>query len=80
MTTVAIILAAALAVLFIVAAQKPDIFRIEKKTVINAPPEKIAGFINDFRSWTAWSPYEHKDPNMQKTYDGPASGVGAKYA
>ena len=80
MTTVVIILVAALAVLFIVAAQKPDIFRIEKKAVISAPPEKIAGFIGDFRRWAAWSPYEHKDPNMQKTYDGPASGVGAKYA
>ena len=37
MTTVVIILVAALAVLFIVAAQKPDIFRIEKKAVISAP-------------------------------------------
>ncbi len=80
MLTVVIVIAAAIAVLLIVASQKPDIFRIEKKAVINAPPEKIAGFINDFHRWPVWSPYENKDPNMQRTFDGPVSGPGAKYA
>lgn len=80
MLTVVIILAAAIAVLLLVASRKPDIFRMERKTVINAAPEKIAGFINDFHRWQVWSPYEKKDPDMQRTFEGPASGKGAKYA
>src|SRR5271154_7174505 len=43
-------------------------------------PEKIFPYINDFKSWTAWSPYEKKDPAMQRTYGSATSGKGATYA
>jgi uncharacterized protein YndB with AHSA1/START domain len=46
---------------------------------IKAPPEKIFALINDFQSWSAWSPYEHKDPGMKRSYSGAASGKGAVY-
>src|SRR5262249_7146798 len=36
--------------------------------------------VNDFHAWPAWSPWEKLDPQMKKTFEGPASGVGAKYA
>ena len=61
------------------AATKPDSMRVERTTTINAPPEKIHPLINDFHSWTSWSPFEHVDPAMKKTYSGAASGKGAVY-
>jgi uncharacterized protein YndB with AHSA1/START domain len=61
------------------AATKPDAFRIQRSASIKAPPEKIFPLINDFRSWSSWSPYEHKDPAMKKTFSGAAVGKGAIY-
>jgi len=61
------------------AAAKPDVLRVERSTSINAPAGRIFPFINDFHQWTAWSPYEKRDPAMQRTYSGPASGKGAVY-
>ena len=52
----------------ILAAMKPDQFRVSRSAVIKAPPEKIFPLINDFKAWTAWSPYENKDPAMKRTY------------
>ena len=36
--------------------------------------------LNDFHQWSRWSPYEKRDPNMKRTFDGPTSGPGASYA
>ena len=67
------------AILFM-ASMKPDMFRVERSAVINAPPEKIFPYINELRRWDAWSPYEKKDPNMKRSFSGPPSGKGAAYA
>jgi carbon monoxide dehydrogenase subunit G len=69
-----------IAVVLILAAMRPDHFRIERSATIRAPAERIFPFIDDFHRWQAWSPYEKKDPAMQRTFDGPSSGVGATYA
>lgn len=66
--------------ILIVAAMKPDEFRVERSVVINAPAEKIFPLMNDLRAFSAWSPYDKIDPDMKRTYSGPASGVGAVYA
>jgi carbon monoxide dehydrogenase subunit G len=62
------------------AATKPDTFRVQRMTKVKAPAEKIFPFINDFRRWSAWSPYEKKDPAMKRTFSGAATGQGAVYA
>lgn len=61
------------------AATRPDSFRIERSITINAPAERIFPLIDDFRGWTAWSPWEKRDPAMKKTYGGPPRGPGAVY-
>jgi len=63
----------------VLAAAKPDMFRIERAAIIAAPPERIFPLINDFRQWQSWSPFEKLDPAMTKTMSGPASGKGAVY-
>ena len=64
----------------IYASTKPDTFRVERTASIKAPPEKIFPLINEFDNWTLWSPYEHRDPNLKRTRNGPAGGKGAVYA
>jgi hypothetical protein len=61
------------------AATKPDAFRVQRAASIQAPPERIFPLINDFPSWRTWSPWEKKDPDLKRTYTGPASGKGAVY-
>jgi hypothetical protein len=80
---IAIILAVLIAAVVIVlalAARKPDTFTYTRSTRINAPPEKIAPLVSDFRRWRAWSPYEDRDPELKRSYSGKESGVGAIYA
>lgn len=81
--TIALVVVAALVagigIVLAVAATKPDTFRVQRSATIKAPPEKIFPMINDFRSWAAWSPYEHKDPAMKRTYGSTTSGKGAVY-
>lgn len=58
----------------------PDYMLITRATDIQAPASAVAGQILDFRNWPHWSPWEGVDPNLERTYSGPESGVGAHYA
>lgn len=75
---VAILLLANCAVL-LYAATKPDAFRIEYATTIQAPPGKIFPYVNDLASYRQWSPWEEKDPDMKGTLSGPDAGKGAVF-
>lgn len=74
-----VIILLVIAALLGMAAMRPDQFRIERTATIQASPERVFPFINDFRHWQAWSPYERKDPAMQRSYEGPNAGEGAAY-
>lgn len=76
----ALIVAVALAGFLIYAATKPDTFRVERTVAMKAQPDKIYPLINDLKAWTAWSPYEKKDPAMKRTYGAVTAGKGATYA
>jgi uncharacterized protein YndB with AHSA1/START domain len=77
---VAVVLAIAIVVVLILAATKPDIFRVQRAAAMQAPPEKIFPLINDFHQWGTWSPWEDRDPAMKRTFSGTESGKGAVYA
>jgi uncharacterized protein YndB with AHSA1/START domain len=77
---IAVVLGLAIALVMILAATRPNTFRVQRATLVRAPAEKIFPLINDFHQWTSWSPYEHKDPTMKRTFGGAASGKGAVYA
>jgi hypothetical protein len=36
--------------------------------------------VNDFHNWKAWSPWAKRDPAMEETHEGAASGTGAIYS
>ena len=78
MLAVVIVLIVAAVLLF--AFTRPDTFRVKRAAAIKAPPERIFPFINDFKRWGAWSPYENKDPSLKRSYGGAPAGKGATYA
>ena len=61
------------------AAAKPDSLRVQRSITIKAAPARIFALINDFKAWPQWSPYENRDPNMQRKLSGPEAGQGAVY-
>jgi hypothetical protein len=68
-----------IALLLVYAATRPDVFRIERRTRIDAPPDRITPLVNDFNNWRQWSPWEGRDPNLKRTMSGAPAGVGAVY-
>lgn len=48
---VGLIVVVGLVSVLVYAALKPDTFRLERSTRIEAPPAKIFPLINDFRNW-----------------------------
>jgi len=73
-------------VLFVaVVATRPSAYHVERKLEVAAPADLVFGVLNDLHQFagvlvlfgTSW---EKLDPNMQKTFEGPAAGVGQSYA
>ena len=77
---IAVVLAIIIAVILILAATKPDTFRVERTAVVNAPADKVFPLIADFRQWLNWSPWEGRDPALKRSYSGAERGKGAVYA
>jgi len=72
-------LVALIAIVLIVAAFQSDDLNVSRSATMAAPPEAVFKVVNDFRQWDAWSPWSKLDPNMKKSLEGPAEGVGAVY-
>lgn len=68
------------AALLAFAATRPDSFQVKRAATIKAAPEKIQAQLQDFSNWTAWSPWEHRDPAMKRKLAGAPSGKGAIYS
>ena len=76
---IAIVIVVVLSIVVILAAMKPDTFRVERSASIKAPPEKIFPLIEDFHRWDAWSPWEKRDPALKRMHSGAPAGKGAVY-
>jgi hypothetical protein len=83
MKRILLIAAAAVSVVVIIvlglALGQPDTFKLEREITISAQPGTIYANLDDFKRWELWSPWEKLEPNIKKTYSGPARGVGSIY-
>src|SRR5947207_2715339 len=70
-------LLALIAIVLVVAAMKPDDFRVERSATVSAPPAVVFEYVNDAKKFEQWNPWQKLDPNIKNTYSGPPSGVGA---
>lgn len=73
------LVAVAAGVVVYAAATQPESFRVARSVEVAAPPETIFPLINDLRQFARWSPYEKKDPRMERSFSGPTLGKGQRY-
>jgi hypothetical protein len=73
-------LAAAVALLVVVVALQPSTFRITRSATVAAPASVVLAQVKDLHRWEKRSPWQNLDTAVKGTYDGPASGPGAKFA
>ncbi|MES2152290.1 MAG: SRPBCC family protein [Pseudomonadota bacterium] len=76
---IAIGLAAIIVIILVMALLQPNSFTVKRSIAIKAPAEKILPLISDFHQWGSWSPWEHLDPAMKRTFSGSTNGNGAIY-
>ena len=81
MLQIILISLAVVVVLFVViAALRPDEFRVERSATFAAPPEAVFAQVNDFHRWEAWSPWAKLDPAAKNTFAGASAGTGAIFS
>ena len=77
---IAVVVVVVVAGFLIYAATRPDSFRVQRTVTIAATPDRIWPLIDDLKAWSAWSPYEKKDPAMKRSFGAVTAGKGATYA
>ena len=55
-------------------------YKVERSIEINTPSEYVFEKVGNNKTRGEWSPWDKIDPEMKKEYEGPNSGVGAKYS
>lgn len=76
MTTILLIIAAAIVAVLLYAATKPSTFSISRSADIEAPPARIFPLINNLTDHEKWSPFA-RDPKVTNTLGSPSAGSGA---
>lgn len=59
-------------------ASKP--FTVSRTIDIDAPDDLIYSLVADFRNWPLWSPWEDRDPNQYRAFEGAPATPSATYA
>jgi hypothetical protein len=68
-----------LATIFVgVGLMLPGRIQVERSTVIQAQPAAVFPFVNDFRRFNQWSPWQARDPQTTYAFTGPNEGVGSR--
>jgi uncharacterized protein YndB with AHSA1/START domain len=75
-----LVVAVLLAGVVVLASFQPDALRVQRSVTIAAPAAKVFPFVDDFKRWAEWSPFEHIDPTMRRNYGTPVAGRNATYA
>ena len=70
-------LVALIALILIVAAFRPNEFRVKRSATLSASPIALFAHVNDHRKFAVWNPWMKLDPAVKNTYSGPEAGVGA---
>ena len=70
---------ALIVVFLVVVAMQPSEYAVSRTTTVAAPASSVFPLVNELKSWEKWSPWEKVDPAMKRSFEGPASGVGAAY-
>jgi effector-binding domain-containing protein len=75
--TILIILAALVGLLIILGLVGPSNYRVERSTVIAAPPEVVYGYVSKLASMKEWGPWQEMDKDQVQSIEGADGTVGA---
>jgi len=56
----------------------PSTTHVERSVVIDRAPAQVFATLDSFERFNTWSPWAEYDPQATYTFEGPASGVGAR--
>jgi hypothetical protein len=62
-----------------VVALQPSHFSVSRSAVVPAPPGDVFAVLDSFEHFSDWSPWDKRDPAMNREWSGPVSGIGAAY-
>lgn len=54
--------------LLVIAATKPNSFRVQRSIAIHASPERVFSYINDLHSWETWSGDSGSEPSFSRAF------------
>jgi uncharacterized protein YndB with AHSA1/START domain len=77
---VGLVVLAAVVILLIYAATRPNQFRIVRQVTIKAAPDAIFPRISDLRRFNEWNPFAKSDPAIKISYGSTSSGPGGSYS
>jgi hypothetical protein len=77
---IAVVVIAIVAAFAAFVATRPSEYQITRSRTLQAPPDVVHTYVNDFHHWPEWSPWEKLDPGMKRDISGPPSGPGAAYS
>jgi hypothetical protein len=55
-------------------------FEHARSILVVTPPATVHALVANLRAWTKWSPWEGLDVDLQRSYGGADTGVGARYS
>ena len=70
-------LLSAAAVLLVMGLILPHRYHVQRSILINAAPDSIHPWVEDFRHWPSWATWNRSDPTLEYDYAGPPFGKGA---
>ena len=51
---------------------------VQRSVLIQATPQQVFSYLNDYRRFNEWSPWFQRDPNTQFEFSGSETGVGSR--
>ena len=61
-------------------ATLPSEYKVERSTVIDAPPAQVYAVVSDFKTWEDWDPWNRRDSTIEHEFGETSQGVGAMYS
>ena len=77
MTTVLYILLAIVVIIAFLAIIAPKSYDVNRSISINQPISEVFDYLKQLKKQAEWSPWEKRDPNMKKDFEGVDGQVGA---
>ena len=77
MTTALYILLAIVIIIVVLAIIAPKNYDVNRSITINQPVSKVFDYLRHLKKQDEWSPWNKKDPNMKKEFEGVDGQVGA---